>query len=248
MTRSTQAIIGILSGAVLIAVLVLGAMMGLSLTQPAQAQNTGVAGMRQATVIGNGEVRGKPDTAHVQIGVETNAVTTQAALDQNNAQVAAIIAKLTELGVGEDDIQTTNFNIYATYDNEGRQVTGYNVSNTVAFTIRDLEQTGTLLDQVVREGANRIYGISFSVDDPSALLEQARGEAMDNARAKAEQLAQGSNAALGQVLVITENIGSLPPVMPLAERAAIAEDQAQVPIQAGEQTFQVQVQVTFELR
>ncbi|MCG8346849.1 MAG: SIMPL domain-containing protein [Chloroflexales bacterium] len=248
MTRSTQAIIGILSGAVLVAVLVLGAIMGLSLTQPAQAQNTGVTGMRQVTVIGDGEVRGKPDTAHVQIGVETNAATTQEALDQNNAQVAAIIAKLTELGISEDDIQTTNFNIYAAYDNEGRQVTGYNVSNTVAVTIRDLEQTGTLLDQVIREGANRIYGISFSVDDPSTLLEQARGEAMDNARAKAEQLAQGSRASLGQVLVITENIGSPPPIMPQAGRANIAEDKANVPIQAGEQTFQVQVQVTFELR
>lgn len=247
MNRSTQTTIGILAGALLVAVALLGVMIAQALTSPAQAQTPGITGMRQITVVGTGEVKGAPDTAHVQIGVETQAATTQEALSQNSDQVAAIIAKLTELGVAEQDIQTTNFNIYPRYDDEGREVTGYNVSNTVAVTIRDLSQAGTLLDQVVQVGANRVYGISFSVEDPSELLAQSRDEAIADARAKAERLAQGSNANLGQVLVITENIGTTSPIpMPMARFEDVAG--ADVPVQAGEQTFSAQVQVTFELR
>jgi hypothetical protein len=191
---------------------------------------------------------GTPDTARVEIGVETSAPTTSEAIAQNNTQVAAVIDKLTGLGVAEDDMQTRNFNMHARYDEKGQQVVGYNVSNTVTVTIRNLEQAGTLLDSVVQVGANRIYGINFSVDDPSALLEQARNEAIANARAKAEQLAQQSGASVGEVLVITENIGAQPPMPVTGRGGAMEEAQSSVPVQAGTQEFSAGVQVTFALR
>lgn len=230
----------------LIAILVIVA--GQSLTGAAQAQPAGVTGARQVTVVGRGEAKGTPDTGYVQIGVETEANTTEEALEQNNAQVAAIIEKIKQLGVAEEDIQTSNFSINTRYDNDGRRVVGYQVSNIVSVTIRNLEQTGTLLDQVVQVGANRVYGINFGVDDPSELLAQARDKAVADARAKAEQLAQASSASVGQVLVITENVGSQSPI-PMPMRSEIAEeDAAAVPIQTGQQTVSTQVQVTFELQ
>ncbi len=230
----------------LIAILVIVA--GQSLTGAAQAQPAGVTGARQVTVVGRGEAKGTPDTGYVQIGVETEANTTEEALEQNNAQVAAIIEKIKQLGVAEEDIQTSNFSINTRYDNDGRRVVGYQVSNIVSVTIRNLEQTGTLLDQVVQVGANRVYGINFGVDDPSELLAQARDKAVADARSKAEQLAQASSASVGQVLVITENVGSQSPI-PMPMRSEIAEeDAAAVPIQTGRQTVSTQVQVTFELQ
>lgn len=246
MTR-TPSIIGILAGALLVALLALAATLGILFTRPVEAQIAPALNARQVTVVGTGEVKGTPDTAQIQIGVETNATTTQEALAQNNNQAAAIIARLKELGVAEQDIQTSNFNIAATYDEQGRQVTGYTVSNVVTVTIRSLDQTGALLDQVVQVGANRIYGISFSVEDPSALIAQARDQALNEARAKATQLAQGSNASVGQVLVITENIGATPVPMPAMARSEAAQGAANVPVQTGEQSFSAQVQVTFEL-
>jgi uncharacterized protein YggE len=106
-----------------------------------------------------------------------------------------------------------------------------------------------LLDQVVQAGANSIYGVSFSVEDPKALREQARAAAIEDAKAHAAQLAQVAGASLGEVLVITENIGSQPPVpLAMAARDAVAEAGAPVPVQPGEQTFSADVQVTFELR
>jgi hypothetical protein len=223
------------------------ALIGLLSGGPAQAQTTGVTGMRQITVIGQGEVQGKPDTANVQIGVETSAPTTNAALSQNNMQVTTIISRLMELGIAEADIQTSNFNIHPAYDDNGREITGYNVSNNVSVTIRNLEQAGTLLDEVVQVGANRIYGINFSVADPSMLLEQARIQAIANARSRAEAMAQANGLSVGEVLIISENIGSAPP-MPMGRGGMPAAEQAaSVPVQAGEQVFNASVQVTFAL-
>lgn len=251
MEMRNPTLIGVLTGALLIAVLALGAFAGAAFIRPssAQAQSNGVTGMRQVTVVGTGEARVAPDMATVQIGVESTAPSTQEALAQNNSQAQAIIDQIKALGVEAKDIQTSGFNIYPTYSQDGREVTGYTVSNNVMVTIRNLAQAGDLLDKVVQAGANRIYGVSFGVADPEATLAQARDAAVANARARAEQLAQGTGATIGQVLVITENIGAQP-VLPMP---AMMADRAEgagsaVPVQAGEQTFTAQVQITFELR
>jgi len=245
MTRRIGTTIGIVAGLLLLAIL--AGVVGLLYARPATAQtNVGVPGMRQVAVAGHGEVKGRPDTATVQIGVESEAATAKEALAQNTAQAQAIQQKLKDLGVAEKDLQTTNFGVNPTYGNDGRQITGYHVSNSVAVTIRNLDQAGALIDQVVQAGANSIYGISFSVEDPQKLLEQARQQAMANAKARATQLASAGGAAIGDVLVISENANA-PVPLPMAARAEAAQDAA-VPVQPGEQSFSVDVQVTYGLR
>jgi uncharacterized protein YggE len=239
--------IGIVAAVLLLAVL--AGLVGLLYARPVTAQtSTGVPGMRQVTVVGHGEVKGTPDTATVQIGVETEAATAKDALAQNTTQAQAIQAQLVKLGVAEKDIQTSNFSINPTYGSDNRQVTGYHVSNMVTVKIRDLAKSGTLLDQVVQAGANSIYGVSFSVQDPQALLDKAREQAMQNAKARATQLASAGGASAGDVLVISENVGAQPIPMPMAAARAEDAQSAAVPIQPGEQSFSVDVQVTFGLK
>jgi uncharacterized protein YggE len=246
MTRRIGITLGVVTALLLLAVL--AGIVGVLYARPATAQTSvGVPGMRQVTVVGHGEIKGRPDTATIQIGVETEAPVAKDALAKNTEQATALQAKLKDLGVAEKDIQTSNFNIYPTYAADGRQITGYHVSNSVIVKIRDLAQAGNLLDQVVQAGANSINGISFSVDDPNALLGQAREQAMQNARARADQLAKAGGAAVGDVLVITENVGSQPPT-PMMYAAPEAADSKAVPVQAGEQSFTIDVQVTFALR
>ena len=242
----TQRILSIIGMAVVLLLVVLVGMVALSYTRTANAQTGGVTAMRQVTVVGRGEVQTQPDTAMVQIGVQTQATDAKDALAQNTQQTQAVLAKLKELGIADKDLQTSNFSINPMYDNEGRQVTGYTVSNTVSVTIRNLEQAGTLLDQVVQAGANSIYGINFSVSNPETVLNQARTQALQNAQARATQLAQAAGTSAGEVLVITENIGSAPPVPMMARDAANTASAA--PIQAGQQTLSVEVQVTYALR
>ncbi|HMP43094.1 MAG TPA: SIMPL domain-containing protein, partial [Roseiflexaceae bacterium] len=169
--------VGLAIGALILGVLMI--MLAVLLVRPAAAQNSvdGVPG-RHVTVVGHGQVSGKPDTATVQIGVETEAPTAQEALAQNNTQAALLAAKLQELGIAEADLQTSGFNIFPVYGNDGRQVTGYRVSNSVSVTIRDIENAGTLLDEVVQAGANSVYGISFSIADPQAVLDTGRQQAI----------------------------------------------------------------------
>jgi uncharacterized protein YggE len=210
---------------------------------------TSTSPVRQITVVGKGEAKAAPDTASVQLGVQNEAETARQALTDNNTQMQAMIAKIKELGVADKDIQTSNINIYPRYDDKGRDVLGYQVNNTVTVTIRNISQTGELLDKVVDAGANSVMGITFMIDQPSKLEQTAREAAINDARARAEAMAQTSNSALGQVLSITENIGaSPPPVYPMAAERAMAADTAMVPVQSGEQTINAQVQITFELR
>ncbi len=247
MTRRISITLGVVASLLLLAIL--AGIVGVLYARPATAQTSGVTGMRQVTVVGHGEVKGKPDTATIQIGVETEAPEAKDALAQNTTQAEALQAKLKELGVAEADMQTSNFSIYPTYGTDGRQVTGYHVSNSVIVKIRALDQAGTLLDQVVQAGANSINGITFSVEDPQALLGQAREQAIQDAKVRAEQLAKAGGATAGDVLVITENVGSQPPVpmMYAAPAADMAANKA-VPMQPGEQSFAIDVQVTFALR
>jgi uncharacterized protein YggE len=239
--------IGAVAAVLLLAVL--AGLVGVLYARPATAQTVGVSGMRQVTVVGRGEVKGKPDTATVQIGVETEAPVAKDALAKNTDEATALQAKLKELGVAEADMQTSNFSIYPTYGTDGRQITGYHVSNSVTVKIRALDQAGTLLDQVVQAGANSVSSISFSVDNPDALLAQARERAIQDARAHADALAKAGGAAVGDILVISENIGAPPPMPLMMEaRAAEAADGKAVPVQPGEQSFSVDVQVTYQLR
>jgi uncharacterized protein YggE len=247
MTRRIGITIGIVAAVLVLAVL--AGLVGLLYARPVTAQtSTGVPGMRQVTVVGHGEVKGAPDTATVQIGVETEAATAKEALAQNTSQAQAIQAQLVKLGVAEKDIQTSNFSINPTYGSDNRQVTGYHVSNMVTVQIRDLAKSGTLLDQVVQAGANSIYGVSFSVENPQALLDKAREQAMQNAKAHATQLASAGGASIGDVLVISENVGAQPIPMPMAAARAEGAPSAAVPVQPGEQSFSVDVQVTFGLK
>lgn len=246
MTSRSTALMSIIASALLL--LALAGIGALLFTRPAAAQsNSGVPGMRQVSVLGHGEVKARPDTATIQIGIDAEAANAKDALAQNNAQAQAFQQKLAELKIDAKDIQTSNFSISPTYGNDGRQVTGYRVSNIVTVTIRNLDSAGTLLDQVVQAGANNIYGMSFSVADTQKLMEQARQAAMADAKARATQLATAGGASVGDVLIISENVNAPPVPMPMLDRAA-AQGAPSVPVQAGEQSISVDVQATFALR
>lgn len=205
--------------------------------------------VRQITVVGHGDAKAAPDTAMVQVGVQSEAETSRQALTDNNAKMQTLIAKLKELGVADKDIQTSNLSISPRYDDRGRDVVGYQVSNMVSVKIRNIGQTGELLDKVVDAGANSIYGISFMIDEPKSLEQTARDQAIADARTRAQAMAQSAGGTVGQVISITENIGSTPPPMMRMEAATMADSTGGgAPVQAGEQTINAQVQITFELR
>lgn len=208
---------------------------------------------RTVSVAGHGEVQAPPDQAVVIIGVESQAATAEAALDDNSSKMAALLSVIRGAGIASKDIQTTNFSIFPVYEErtnrstEPPAVVGYRVSNQVVVKVRPIDTLGTLLDAVVRAGANQIHGISFGFSDPQALLDQARERAMNDAQRKATQLATLGESELGLVLTISEG-GVTPPPVIMQRGFALEEAAAAVPIEAGEATVAVDVQVTYALR
>lgn len=126
------------------------------------------------------------------------------------------------------------------------RIVAYRVTNSVQITARNLDQLGGILDAVVQAGANQIHGISFRVDKPEALLDQARTKAMADARRKADLLASAEKLKVGPPITITESSGYMPPPRPMMGRAMMAAA-APVPVSAGEQDLNVNVNIVYEL-
>jgi uncharacterized protein len=123
---------------------------------------------------------------------------------------------------------------------------GYQAGNDVRVRVRDLNRLGVLLDALVTAGSNQLQGISFAIDDTTALLDQARDRAVQDARRKAERYAAAAGVQVGRVLSISEAGAEIP--RPLMRMAAAEMDMgSSVPIASGEQELGVSVNVVYEL-
>lgn len=209
------------------------------------------------TIEGHGEVRAVPDMATINSGVTTQGATAREALDANTAAMSELIETLKDAGIEQRDIQTSGFSVNPNYvysdarDENGYtlppRIDGYQVSNTVTVVVRDLEDLGSILDQSVTVGANTVNGVSFSVADPSGLLNQARRAAFADARDKAELYAEAAGETLGDLESISERQDAgIPQPYPMFARADVAQS-APVPVEAGEMTFGINVTVQWEL-
>lgn len=201
---------------------------------------------------GTGEVAAAPDMAIVTSGVITQAKTARDALSANNEAMENLMAALVDAGIEPSDIQTSNFSVQPEFtypESNGvsvRRIDGYTVSNSVTVRVLDLDNLGRMLDRFVSVGANQINSISFAVQDPAPLIEEARKAAVADALAKAALYAEAAGLTLGDILSITES-GSAP--RPIAEAAMMrlsAADSA-VPVAAGELTFSSSVNIQWQI-
>lgn len=222
-------------------------------TASAAAQSTtdGNETLRTLSVSGNGRVKAVPDVADINIGVVERAREAAAASHKAAASMDAVISALLELGIDEKDIQTTNLNLSARYDwnNDPPKVVGWEASNTVSVTVRDIEMVGDVVDATVDSGANQVNGISFRVEDPTAAQEVARSSAVEDARAKAEQLATAAGVEIIGVVTISESGGQAPqPIyMARAEMSLAADGGVSTPVLAGEVELSVNVYIQYEI-
>jgi uncharacterized protein YggE len=197
------------------------------------------------TVTGQGRVSGTPDMATVQLGVEVRATTAGDALDRANDRAASLLAAVRGTGVEGGDIRTRDVSLYPTFGDNGQQITGYVASNQVSVVIRDVSAVGPTLDSVAREVGDevRFNGITFGITDTSELARAARTAAVADAFDRASQLATAAGADLGQVVALIEGSPSVGP-RPMFAADAMRKGP---PIEAGSQTVDVDVTVTYQL-
>ncbi|MEO1135327.1 MAG: SIMPL domain-containing protein [Pseudomonadota bacterium] len=205
---------------------------------------------RTISVTGQGKAAAAPDMAVVTIGVQSEAPTAAAALRQNSTDMSATIDTLKELGVADRDIQTSGLSVNPRYDYERNrsrpEVIGFTASNNVTVRLRDLSAAGAIIDQAVQSGANSLGGVSFAFSDPKPLYDEARRDAVADARAKADLLTDAAGVRLGKLLFIQEGHAVTPQPRPYAARMEMAQDQA-VPMEAGESTVNISVSMIYEI-
>jgi hypothetical protein len=163
-----------------------------------------------------------------------------------------ILATLRSMKIAETDIQTSNFQISPRYDygpnNQGPpKITGYEVSNQLAVTVRDLPKLGGLLDDIVRVGSNQISSVAFSFASPEQYEDEARVRAVADARHKAGVFAAASGVQLGAIQTISES-GTITPPVPIYAKQMRAEAASPVPIAAGESVIQSRVTIVWEIK
>jgi uncharacterized protein YggE len=226
----------------LIAVLALAA-------APAAAQ------IQQETTLilrGEGRVEMKPDFAQVFVGVTAEAPQAIDAMNQQNAQMTAVITALKKAGIAERDIRTSNLSLNQTY--QPYQAGGpprprvYSATNRVTVKVRNVDKLGTTIDAIVTAGSNNINGVSFGVENNEQPRKQARADAVREAMAKAEDYASAMGMRIKRIVNVAEpNVSG--PRIPVAamQEVVVTGSFISTPVEAGEVAITQVVDVTFEL-
>lgn len=200
-------------------------------------------------VSADGQVTRAPDIATVSAGVVSQASSAQAAMAATAKRMAAAVAALRQAGIADKDIRTASLSLQPQYrytDGQPPAITGYQASNQLSVTFRDIGRAGAILDALVGQGVNQISGPDFALEHPDAALDEARAQATAKARAQAEVYARATGLHVKRIVAIAESGGYQPPQAPRPFMMARAEKVA-TDLQPGEEKIGVSVQVTFEL-
>ncbi|MEQ1492006.1 MAG: SIMPL domain-containing protein, partial [Terricaulis sp.] len=158
----------------------------------AQAQTQGQVVLAEGTLLSvsaDGKSEARPDLATINLGVTTEGQTAAAAMAENARRMTTLNAALRRAGIAERDIQTSNVSVYPQQVYvEGQQprITGYQANNSVTVKVRNINNTGRVIDAAVGAGGNTVNGVSFSHADPEAQFDVARRDAIAEARRRAE--------------------------------------------------------------
>jgi len=217
---------------------------GAGLATPAIAQTSPPPSI---SVSGEATVTAPPDLVQIDAGVTSEAKTAREASDANNSAMGKVLLALKDAGISEKDYQTSRLSLQpqsATRPSSNSPtITGFRATNQVTIRLRDVTKVASIIDTITGAGANEIGGIRFAVSSPSKLMDDARAQAVADARRKAEIYAMAAGVTLGAPLNIVEAGGPGP--IPYAKMTAAM---APSPISPGEETLHVTVSMTFALR
>jgi len=201
------------------------------------------------SVTGEARISAPPDLAQIDAGVTSEAKTAREASDANNAAMGKVLLALKGAGIDEKDYQTSRLSLQPQYSvakqGSPAAVIGYRAGNRVNIRLRDVTKLAGVIDTLVGAGANEIGGINFMVSQASKLLDDAREQAIADARRKAEIYAKAAGVTLGPPLSISEEGAAQPIVRP---RMAVPMAATPAPIAQGEETLSVTVGVTWAIK
>ena len=207
------------------------------------------------SVSGSATASSEPDTLIVVLGVDSEAKTANESLSQNSNSLNAVISSLTNSGISEDDIQTSNFRIYPLYDfsdSKDKQILiGYRVSNKLSIQTDKIDSAGNVIDIAVSSGANRVDNISFQLSDEKS--QKISDDLISNAILDATQKAEKALVPLKQQIVGVKSVIIHDNVMPFYDSPmrssfggmAMESSMKSAPIMSGDEEIRTDVSVVF---
>ncbi len=209
---------------------------------------TSSGGGGKITVTGTGTVTGTPDQLVLSMGVQTSASSVSTALANANAAARAVTRALKSGGVQAADIQTAGLSISPSYRGSGQAPVGYQVSEQLTATLRNLAKAGSQIQAAATAGGNAttVDGVSLNLADTSGLLAQARTNAVRDAQAKASQFARALHQPLDGVISISDQ-SQTTPFPEFTGFAAARASAPSVPISPGKQQVSVQITVVYAI-
>lgn len=214
------------------------------------------------SVSGEGEAVAVPDIGTFTFAVSETADAVEDAQAQVTEDTNAIIAFLKDEGIAERDIKTTYYNVHPRYDYrnvqcisdpcpDNRVLVGYEVSQGVEVTVRDLDETGALLSGVGTRGATNVSGLNFTFDDDTEVQREARQEAIAAAKEKARELARDLDVRLVRIIDFSESRNGYPPVpyrMEASEDMAMGSSAQAPDVPRGENKIFSNVTITYAIK
>ena len=206
---------------------------------------------RVIQVVGEGRSVAAPDLARISLGVSHQAKTAGEAMDAMSAGTEAVLARLGTEGINQADIQTGQLMLEPAYNyntpDGNPEMVGFIATQMLDVQVREIAQLGEVLDAVVTDGANRVNGVSFDVADPQAATDDARRDAVADARRRAELYADAASVGLGDLVSISESTVYAPPMPMYDARGGAGAEAASVPIAPGQLSLTTTVTVTYAI-
>lgn len=215
------------------------------------------------TVSARGSIQLAPDTAIVNFSVETAGETFEQVVDDNRDRMQRVMSALLGLGIPEERIQTTSFDVTPKYappprrrpnepiKHEPPKILGYTARNGLKVEVRDLDKVGSVADRALKAGANHFNGIQWIIRDRHPVYLQALAQAAKKAKGKARTLAQALDVQLVKLLTVQEGGSHVPaPRRSFAKANMLMADgaaESSVPMSPGEINIEAQVSLLYEI-
>lgn len=202
------------------------------------------------TVSGEGIAVTKPDVAVLSVGVSANGSSVKIVQEQINSNINRVSEVLKKLGISPEDIKTTDYSINPNIDFSGgtQRVTGYSANTNLSIKIREVDKVNVVIDAATGSGANQIGGVSFEVSDKSKAENEAREEAVAEAKKKAEDAAKIAGFKLGKIINYSEDLPLDRGPIPLYAQGSSEFQGKETQVELGSSEIKVTVTLSYEIR
>jgi len=202
---------------------------------------------------GEGKIVSKPDIAKVQMGLMVEKKNIADAQKESNETMNKFLEKVKTLGIESKDIKTMNYNIYPQYDwtKERQVLRGYQITQNVELKIRNLEKIGDVLALAGEFNLNQVGSLQFDIDNKEKLIESAREEAIQKAKANAEKTAKALGIGLGKIVSFSEGMYNQPEIYnayPMRAMKGMDIAESSPEIESGSAEIKMNVNITYEVR